>query len=336
MGNDTIIKELNYKNNISSLKSFSPLITHNRFCLFHSINDIYYLIYPTIDKSIILYDIIKKQLINEIKNPHKERIIIIQHCLDTFNNRDLILTLTEFSCEIKIWDIKNCECILNLVKVNKSSCLFSACFLNDFNQIYVITTNYGNKDNNNEPDKIRIFDLNGNIKKEINDSIYDKICFIDNYYDKKLSTIYIITGNIDYIKSYNYNSNNKLYRKYCYKKGIAHNYIIIYDKDKIIKLIDSGNENTVRIWNFHSGKLLYKIKVFQRELFSLCLYDDDNIIVGSEDGNIYMINIKYRKVIGKLSGDKNRILNVKKISSQKYGDFIISDGFELNIWQSSN
>ena len=49
-----------------------------------------------------------------------------------------------------------------------------------------------------------------------------------------------------------------------------------------------------------------------------------------------MINIKYRKVIGKLSGDKNRILNVKKISSQKYGDFIISDGFELNIWQSSN
>ena len=34
--------------------------------------------------------------------------------------------------------------------------------------------------------------------------------------------------------------------------------------------------------------------------------------------------------------DKNKILNVKKISSQKYGDFIISNGFGLNIWQSSN
>jgi len=86
--------------------------------------------------------------------------------------------------------------------------LDSSCFLSQNNNIYIITTNYN--EGNSEP--IKIFDLNGQKINKINISNIITF-FIDTYYDIILSKYYIITGNSNYSKSYEYNENN-LYHKY--------------------------------------------------------------------------------------------------------------------------
>ena len=100
---------------------------------------------------------------------------------------------------IKLWNVKNWELILNLKNVNNKGTLFSGCFLN---KNYIVSSNL-NWDGNLEP--IKIFDYNGKKIKEINDS-KDITFFIDSFYDKNLNKNYIITSNINYIKSYDYNN----------------------------------------------------------------------------------------------------------------------------------
>ena len=60
----------------------------------------------------------------------------------------------------------------------------SACFLNNKNQIYIITTNFNLNINNSE--SIKVYNLEGTKIKEINDS-KNGAFFIDVYYDKKFS-----------------------------------------------------------------------------------------------------------------------------------------------------
>ncbi len=66
-----------------------------------------------------------------------------------------------------MWNIYNFECLLNIEKINKKRELYSACFLNINNNIYIITSNY-NWYCKTEP--IKVFDFQGNKIKEINDS----------------------------------------------------------------------------------------------------------------------------------------------------------------------
>ena len=67
-------------------------------------------------------------------------------------------------------------------------------------------------------------------------------CFIDTYYDKKLSKMYIITCNYWYVKSYDYN-NNKLFHRYLSKCSGKHINIVIKYNEKNIKLIESSCDN---------------------------------------------------------------------------------------------
>ena len=62
--------------------SFPRFYTDNSFNIFKSINNILYLIYSNVEKSIIIYDLINNRKIIEIKNAHKEYITNIKHCFD--------------------------------------------------------------------------------------------------------------------------------------------------------------------------------------------------------------------------------------------------------------
>ena len=157
-------------------------------CIFKSFNDIYYLIYQTKKYSIISYNLFKKQKICEIKNADKQ-IVQFHHCFDTNNKRDLLLSSSNESSTIKIWNINNFECLLIIDNIHKNNNYsFSSCFLKDLNNnIFIIASNGWDKN-----EKIKIINLKGNIVIEINDSNKYKSSFIDIYYDKKLSIIYII------------------------------------------------------------------------------------------------------------------------------------------------
>ena len=304
----------------TSINTFSDIL------IFNSIDNILYAIYSG-DKSLICFNIIDNKKINEIKNAFNYADIFFKYHLDKKNKKDLILTLSCFELNIKLWKINDLECLLNIKKIYENGFLNSACFLNENNKMYIITSNY-NLGYNSEP--IKVYDLNGNKIGEINDSKKDGIFYIESYYDNKLSKNYIITCNKGFIKSYDFNE-NKEYRRYNdndedFKRNEQ---IIIYNNKETTKLIVSNSDGTIMIWNFHSGSLLTRIKVNNCKLFGILLINEKNIFIGCEDGWIKSVDIE-NEFVKNLILFKKEVITIKKIIHPKYGQCFLSQTREKN------
>ena len=104
---------------------------------------------------------------------------------------------------------------------------------------------------------IKIFNLNRDLVDNLKNSCIP-VNSIDIYYDKNLSTKYIIVGTRGCTISYDYNTKNayKIYEEHDWTDwwhgNKDNNYSnLIYDKDKHIKLISSFEYGIIKIWNFH-------------------------------------------------------------------------------------
>ena len=299
----------------------------NTFCVFESIDQILYLVYGNINRSIILFNIIDSKKMNEIKNAHRYYITNFRHYFDINNKRDLIITISADNNNAKLWNIVNLELLVNIENINKDGLLYSSCFLNDNCQIYIISSNY-NYSGNCEP--IKVFDLNGKYIKEIYNS-EDKTYFIDSYHDEKLDINYIITGNKNDIKVYDFD-NDDIYKKYDDNDNKGHYSVVIYNKDIIIKLIESSDDKNIRIWNFHTGQLINKIKISDKYcLNGICLWNDEYIFVGCYDKKIKLIDFKKGILVKNISGHNNRVLTIKKITHPIYGKCLLSQSWDYRI-----
>ena len=312
-------------------ESYSYFYLDNTFTVFNSIDNILYLIYGTINKSIISFNLLENKKVIEIKNAHKELITNFRYYLDKKNKRDLVISLS-YDNNIKLWNINNWECLSDIEEINKNGYLLSACFLNDNNNYYIITSNYS--DNS---ELLKVFDLNGTKVKELK-STGDDASFIDTYYDIKLNKNYIVTGNIGYVKSYDYNE-EQLYHEYGENDLEDHCSIIIFDKDEIVKMVESSGDGNIRIWNFHTGELLEKLAITKKRLFGMCLWDEEYLFVGCEDKTIKLIDLKSGDVINNLIGYNKVILTIKKINHPIYGKCLLSQGNynnQIKLWANKN
>ena len=314
--------------------SYSDVWLGHTFIVFKSFNNIFYLIYTNKKNSILSYDIINKQKINEIKKAHQYHISSFRYFLDDMNKRDLLLSLSCDDNNIKVWNINKYECLLEIKNVNKSGFLDSAYFLKDNNEIYIITSNK-NINNSKKTESIKVFDFKGNHIKNINDSNED-IIFIDTYSDNKLSKIFIIACTNDNCKSYDYYK-NEIYHKYIdYSRSCD---IVINDQEEIVKLIKSCYNGNITIWDFNSGLLLNTIKICTTILREICLYDNEYLFVGCDDKTIKLVDYKNLKLIKELSGHNNKVISIKKIIHPQYGKFIFSQGAGddlIKLWTISN
>ena len=327
--NNSRAKEIKFHSNIVD-DSYAWVNLDNTFTVFKSINSILYLIYSNANKSIICYDLNNKKKINEIRNIHNE---FITNLPIEINNRDLVMSISRNENNFKVWNIKNWECLLNINNINKVGYIYSACFFNDNSQHYVIMSN---RNLNGNPEAIKIFNFNGQKIKEINNS-NDHTFYIDTYYDRILNKNFIITGNFGYVKTYDYNK-NELYYKYddnkCYNEDRFHCSLIVKNNEKIIKIIESSGDGFIRIWNFHSGILLDKIKIGPR-LYSICLWDDNYLFVGCQDNSIKLIELNNKLIVKSFSGHNNWVLTLKKIFHPIYGKCLLSQNWgssQINIW----
>ena len=313
-------------------------IFSDTFTLFNSLDNIFYLIYSNKNRSIILFDLINSQKVNEIKNAHSNDITNFKYILDNNNKRDIIMSVCSKGNEIKLWKINNLELLLNIKNINSDGIIRSACFLNDNKQIYIVTSNFNyNYSYSIEP--IKVFDIKGEKIKEIKHS-KDITFFIDSYYDKNLKRNYILTGNSGNAKSYDFHE-NKIY--YIYTDGekeyrIFHN-IIINDKEKIIKFIVIGNDAYIRIFNFHTGEILKKLFIKNDNLlnynmlYSICLWNNDYLFIGTSDKAIKLVDINNEKIINNLYGHNSEILTIKKTILHKYGECLISQANDqIKLW----
>ena len=331
-----------FPNNIQFLcnlptDSFASMGLDNSICVFKSINDIYYLIYSNLNNSIISFNLINNKIINEIKNAHNTDITNFRYCLDSKNKRDLILSISFGDNNLKLWDANNWMCLLNLQTVNNIGYIKTSCFLNDTKNIYIITSNSCESD---LIEPIKIYDLNGNKIKEINESNEDTI-FIDTYFDKKLSIYFIITGNNGYIKSYNYNENSSYLIYKDIENYYDHSSIIIdnNNNEEIVNMIESCGDGFVRIWNFHSAQIIKKIKVSNSFLYSIYLWDNNYLLVTSRDKKIKIISLSDGEIKKELGGYDKDVITVKSINHPIYGKCFISKGKfneQIKLWIIQN
>lgn len=314
--NMKLIKEL-------TIDSYTDYTLDNTFVVFISVDKIFYLIYTNNKRSIISFNLSDNKKINEIKNAHKRDITNFRYFLDKMKKRDLIISISLSDNNLKLWDISNYDCLLNIENVNKTGRLFSSCLFSNNNNNYILTSSaYGNN-----LESIKVFDFSGNKIKEINDS-KDSVYFIDVYKENKSSNIYILTGNNGYTKSYNY-LDNSIYHKYSDNDNNRHCSIIINNNNGIVKMIESSFDGHLRIWDFHLGILLEKIKICCNDwLFGICLWDDDYLFVGCGDKTIKLVELKSRLVTNHLSGSKNKVLTIKSLEHPNYGKCLISQGYE--------
>ena len=302
----------------------------NTFTTFKSINNLLFLIYSTETKSIICYDLNREKKYTEIKNAHSNHCINLRHYLDTINKRDIIMSLFDYN-DLKLWDAKNFECIIYLPNINKNGYVFSAYLLRDNNINYIITSNYISGQNLAEP--VKIFGLNGDLIKTIKNSD-ETTLILDNYFDKNLSKNYIITGNYNHVKSYDYTSNTIYHKYFDSKNEKIHSDIIIKSDESIIKIIESCNDGYVRIWDLHSGLMLNKINLeIYSNQYSLCLWDNQYLFVGCLY-KIVLVDFQENKII-RVYNQKDNPLTMEKVYLSKYGECLISQGMgkdQIKIW----
>ena len=107
------VTKIQFLKNIAN-DSFAKFVKMHTFSIFNSIYDILYLIYSTKKNTIIFYNLINNQKIVKIKNAHKNPITNIRHYLDNSNKRDLIMSISLEDNNLKLWNVKYAECLLNI------------------------------------------------------------------------------------------------------------------------------------------------------------------------------------------------------------------------------
>jgi len=146
----------------------------NTFISFKSFDNLLYLIYSNDKISIIAYNIIDNKKIIEIKKAHNYHISSFKHYLDKINKRDLLISISDWTYNIKLWNINKWECIYNFHDESYGDhYTYSADFLIDNDEIFIILgrANIYYIEIITPEDEIRVYDLKGKKIKEIKNSI---------------------------------------------------------------------------------------------------------------------------------------------------------------------
>ena len=339
-------KNIHFFKNLINEKPAKNMSYYNSFIVFNSIHNILYLIYSDINNcAMISYNINDNKKMNSIKNAHHYYITEFRHHQDNSNKRDLIISLSAWICDIRVWDVNNFDCLFNIEEPDEidnkpnDTFLYSSCFLCENSNIYIV---FGKQnivyDENERP--IKVFNLSGKLIKDMNES-GEGTNYIDNYYDEKSSKHFIISkykmNDDDYIKSFDFKE-NKLFHKY---RENNNNYddnsdfensdytddIIINDKGKIVELFDFSYDNYIRIWNFHSGELLRKINInIHSNIYSFFLWNKKYLIMGCNDCTIKILDIEKETIIKELLVHLDVVKTIRKLIHPKYGECLLTQG----------
>ena len=311
--------------------NFSEFGLEIKCLIFKSIDDLNLIIYSGENKSIVCYDINNNQKVNEVLHAHEKDISYLNHYSEKKNRINLMLSISGNDNNLKVWNVSNFECLYNFKKINYQGWINCACFLNDNGQIYVLSTN--SIGFIRKPNPIQVFNLKGKKIMDIKNSNKNSY-FIDVYYDNKSSTKYIITGNVGFSESYNYNK-NAVYHRYDNKNIKLVPNLIIKEGDTV-ELIESSMDGNIRIWNFHSADLLKTINIGLEDLYSICLWDKDNLLACCND-KIKIIKLNKEWGVSDSNLGNKGLIRIGKVVHSQYGECLVLqtiNGFML--WESKN
>lgn len=320
--------------------SHANLTIDNTFAVFKTLKNEFLLVYATVNHALMIDEFPKEKTLHTIKAAHNMYITTIKHYLEEDPNdpkkkRDLLLTASCTDRVVKVWDIaNNWSCICHLQNTHDWGDVRSVCIINSVEQKknFLLTSSH------NIVEPIKIWDystMEGKFVDKIKDSSDDEFtCFIEGFYDKDNSKkTFVISGNQDMFKSFDFEGNH-LYQRYrdpeCF--NVHPSGIVKYSRKT--ELIESCWDGFVRIWDFHTGTMLKKIKIGVW-VNGLCLWNDGVVFAGGDDGMLKMIDLKKGNVEKNFEGHIGRCASVKKIRGEKNQEYLITQGYEndqIRLW----
>ena len=94
-------------------------------------------------------------------------------------------------------------------------------------------------------------------------------------------------------------------------------------------------ENTIKIWNFHSTQLLCEINIPKSTIKAICLWDEENLLIGTGSG-LKLVDLNKNKLVKNFT-DIYDIVRMNICIIPKYGKCLITDDYkEINLWINKN
>ena len=269
--------------------SWNIEIFENSFVVFETIDNIFLLIYATIERDIIFYNLKLEKKIYKIKDAHQSIITNFRHINDPANKNDLLLSNDDNN--IKIWNLKDRSCLREFKKNDYYDKRIFACFLVLGMNTYIAISNY-NKEG------IVIIDLEGNQKKKLVIADNEIYLMKSYYFNKKDSPILLISfkkGMVSYNFDHEMNESVKIFKDK--NKYICYSAFIIFETNNS-SLVSSCQDGDIRIWNYINCEIITRIKISNNILGSISLWKNNffKFIICCEKNSIKLIDIKKKKL----------------------------------------
>ena len=316
-----------YPQNIKFVKKISDSFgCYSRYvidcvCFFISKKEEHLLGYIDKDnKSIIFYDINDDKEIKKINNAHDQGIYTIKYY--DYNYYDIILT-SSYNNDIKIWNYNESLNILTINNIfNNYKYVRSSTLLFDDNSFYIFCIGDYNY--------INIYNSSGDLYKNIGNNDEDRR-YIEIFEINENK--YIISGGTKGINVFNYPSFSNYY---CFREKNDtkyHNYAKIIKLKNIYNLIDVGDFNKIKIWDFFNKNLIKCISSNSKEsLGGFILINNIYLIIGSHDKEIKIFDINNGVIGNKYNKHTSEIVGIKAIKDKNNNQYFVSYGRDNTIY----
>jgi WD40 repeat protein len=308
---------------ISNTFGNNSIYTFDGICFFVSKNNEYVLAYiDTSYKNIIFYDANNKKEIKRINNAHELGIYVVKYY--EYYLYDMLLT-SSVNNEVKLWNYNKCANTLTIKNIfNNNSYVFSSALLFDNNAFYVMCVG--------KNDYIKIYNSNGSLFKNLgNVNEFRRFIDIFDIDDNK----YIITGGDKGINVFIY----PYFENYhCFKEDkdtSIHNYAKLIKKDDVYNLIDVGESDKIRIWDFAQKTLIKCITSdTPKNLGGFITINNKYLIIGSWDKEVKIIDIDEDKIVRKLKEHTSYVMGIKALKDKNNCQYFVSYGGDnrINLW----
>lgn len=316
-----------FKNKVSIVENVFDYNFKNVFIAFRSISNELILLYVNNINEIVLYDLEKFQLLSNNFNSHNEMISFLKHFKDINNKRDIIVSISNIDCDVKLWEIKKSllSCIYDLGNVYVNGFVHGACFISFNSVIFLCVINY---ETPNKGDNIKLLNIETEKMFALKNTA-QPIRQIETFINNKDILIIVCTPSC--IKSYYFNPKLlTLYKEYSEKEKSTHIHFEIFSRKGFqAKIIDSDDKKIIRIWGLDSCDLLYKIdmnKNKNRNIDDIDNYDDiclfNNYLLIYQDNCLKVLDINFLEITNcyKFS---NNLEDIISIEHNRYGKCIL-------------
>jgi len=254
---------------------------------------------------------------------HMIIIFILLNIILMINMIDIILS-TSRNNDIKLWNYNEGINILTISKIyDNNSNVCSGCIIFDKNNFNIFCTGCQNY--------IKIYNQTGEFIKNIgNNDVYYRY-YIDSseIEDKK----YILVGSNKGIQTFNYPELNEYYTFIEGNDTQYHNEAKIIKINNNYNLIDTGLFNYIKIWDFINKNLITKINSnTASELRGYMIINNRYLFIGSEDKQIKEFDLEKKIIIKYINKHTSIVIGIKAIKDKNGNEFIVSYGYDKNIY----